>query len=315
VNDASAARFGISVPQVQMHENPDPGEISRLVEVAERARVHSLWVADGQLTPGVIEAWTLLTHVGALSRTVRLGTSVLVLPWRSPLEVAKASASLDRLANGRVILGVGLGGGDPRSYRAFGLSPDERVARFEESIELMKHVWSGSLEPYRGQIFELDGAAGGFTPEQQPGIPIWFGGGAPRALRRAVAMGDGWMGAGSSPLAKFRASLEVVRTALEQANRQADSFALSKRMFVHVTHDVRRTRQRLSEWSAVVYSDPDLIPECAVIGDADHCAAHLSDLLSIGLDLILIDPILDIADQAELLVQDVFPQVTLRPEV
>lgn len=300
-------RFGLAVPQTL---GGDAFDVAAVAEVAKRATdlgYDSLWVGDGLATPSALEAWTLLSYTAAVSTSVRLGTSVLVMPWRNPVLLAQAAATLDHLSGGRVILGVGIG--DPRpADAAFGVA-GKRPALFEEQIRLIKRCWEDGAVTWDGEVWRFAGVDVEPKPLQRPGPPIWFGGEGTAALARAARLGDGWMGRGSSTAETFARAVAVLRQNLEEVGSSSKQFALSKRVFAHVLVDGRVdwTTQRFAAWSDKVYGDAGLVPRCAVIGDPDACVAKLTPLVEQGLDHVLLDPLFNIAEQAQLFSEHVLP--------
>ena len=300
-------QFGLTVPQTLTAEAFDVTAVTELAQRAEDLDYHSLWVGDGLATASMLEAWTLLSFTAAATFSVRLGTSVLVMPWRNPVLLAQAAATLDHLTEGRVILGVGIGDRRPEDA-AFGVGPD-RPALFEEQVQLMKRCWDEGTVDWEGGTWRFTAIDVEPKPLQRPGPPLWFGGERSTALERAVRLGDGWMGRGSSTTQACARSVARLRELLEGAGVPREGFALSKRVFVHVVADspVDRVTERLADWSRNVYGNPELVPRCAVVGDPDSCVAGLMPLAEQGLDLVLLDPIFDIAEQARLLRQHVLP--------
>lgn len=301
-------RFGLAVPQrLAPSETLDVGAVTEVARRAEDLDYHSLWVGDGLATPSTLEAWTLLSFTAAVTTSVRLGISVLVLPWRNPVVLAQAAATLDHLSGGRVILGVGIGDRRPEDA-AFGVGRD-RPALFEEQIRLIKRCWEDGDVDWEGEAWRFHGVGVGPKPLQQPGLPIWFGGEGTASLERAARMGDGWMGRGSSTAETFARAVAVLRRDLERVGRRDRPFPLSKRVFAHVVLDGRadRATERLAAWSADVYGDAGLVPRCAVVGDPDECVAGLTPIVEHGLDLVLLDPIFDIPEQAGLFREHVLP--------
>ena len=301
-------RFGLAVPQrLAAAETLDVGAVVEVARRAEDLDYHSLWVGDGLATPSTMEAWTLLSFTAAVTTSVSLGISVLVLPWRNPVVLAQAAATLDHLSGGRVILGVGIGDRRPEDA-AFGVGRD-RPALFEEQIRLIKRCWEDGEGDWEGEVWRFAGVGVGPKPLQKPALPIWFGGEGTASLERAARMGDGWMGRGSSTAETFVRAVTALRRDLERVGDPDKPFALSKRVFAHVVLDGRvdRVTEQFAAWSADVYGDAGLVPRCAVVGDPDACVAGLAPFVEHGLDLVLLDPIFDIPEQARLLSERVLP--------
>ncbi|WP_028472336.1 LLM class flavin-dependent oxidoreductase [Nocardioides alkalitolerans] len=132
-----------------------------------------------------------LTHMGGVAPTMRTATGIVLLSMVNPVEVAEQMATLDVLTDGRAIFGVGLGY-SPHEFAAFGVEKGTKVARFEESLRLVKALWSGEQVDIEGEYFSVSGAQPSVRPVQPGGIPIWIGGQAAGAVRRAARMGDAW---------------------------------------------------------------------------------------------------------------------------
>jgi probable F420-dependent oxidoreductase len=167
----------------------------------------------------IYEAIMTLAWVGARHPTLRLGSSVIVVPQRNALILAKELATLDSLSGGRVIAGVGVGWNRGEFANLgdadrFGV----RGAYLDETIRLWRHLWSGSVEPFRGRFHELDDFTFSPLPAQGVDLPIVVGGRSERALQRAGALGDGYHSSASSPT-EYGQRLPAVRAAAEAAGR------------------------------------------------------------------------------------------------
>jgi probable F420-dependent oxidoreductase len=139
------------------------------------------------------EAMTCCAFAAAATTRCRIGTSVLILPQRNPLELAKTAATLDRLSGGRLALGVGAGW-LVEEIEALGFDPRGRGRRLDEGIEALRRCWTGAPEPFAGeQIVLRDGLVFEPRPERPEGPPILVGGMGQRSLRRAAEAADGWM--------------------------------------------------------------------------------------------------------------------------
>lgn len=293
--------FGMSLP----HRSPDPIEVTVVRQVAQRAEAlgfRDLWVTDNTLDQaGCFDALGVLTYAAALTSTIRLGVSVLVLPVYHPVHVAHQVATLDYLSGGRAILGVGLG--RDRDYPPFQVPRARRVRRFTESIELMKALWTRSNVTYRGEIFQLEDGTLGTRPVQTPHPPVWMGGHHPDAVRRAALIADGWMGAGGSSTAAFAQSVPVLRAALRESGRDPATFPISKRVFLSVHQRPEVARAELHRWFSEVYHNPALTTEAGVYGTPDQVRERLEELVAIGADHLLLNPVTRYAEHVEILAE------------
>jgi probable F420-dependent oxidoreductase len=302
-------RFGIGIPQVSLDGAFDPPSIASFVRRAEELGYDSGWVQE-RMMGGLptLDALPLLTYAAAFTSTLKLGTSVMLTALAIPIPLAKSIAALDQLSGGRAIVGVGLGG-STAAYPAFGLPAGRRVTLFEEGIRLMKSLWTEERVTFRGRFWQVDGLATNSATVQRPHPPIWFGAHSEAALRRAVRMGDGWMGAGNSTTAEFKEEISLLRRILAEEGRDPASFALSKRVYVAVTTDKRGESERTKDWFARHYGTSDRALDVSVIGAEEECVEALSQVVDEGVDLLMVNPIFDQTEQMERLSRDVLPRL------
>ena len=194
--------------------------ITALAQRAEALGYDSIWVTDRLLIPvqsasaypysatgafplGPDEPWleplTAVTYLATITQRIRVGTSVLVIPYRNPVHMAKALATADHLSGGRIILGAGIGWWR-EEFAAVGVPFEARAARTVEYLRVMKEIWGKPRVAFEGRFLRI-AEAGGVRPHpaQQPHIPIWIGGHSDGALRRVVEVADGWHPLGLRP--------------------------------------------------------------------------------------------------------------------
>jgi probable F420-dependent oxidoreductase len=305
----SGLRLGIGLPQVFPGAKVDTDLICRFAQRAESLGYDDLWLTDSVLGgQGVLEPVTLLTYAAALTQRIRLGVSVIILNYRNPVQLAKAIATLDQLSGGRVTVGVGLGGGT-RMYPAFGVSEERPVARFTESLRVMRALWSEERVDRQSDFWRLENLAMEPKPLQQPRLPVWIGGHVPAALRRAVRLGDGWMGAGSSRNESFFTEIAEVRRHLEESGRDAATFTLSKRVYIAVDNDEAKARERLGAGLTRQYGTMRLAEGTGVAGTAQQCAEALRSMRDAGLQHLLLHPVSDSMQQLEVLTGEIAPEL------
>ena len=192
-------KFGFIIPQ--NWGLSDPQDVVEFGIRAEALGYDSVWVNHHILNIGYIydrledrpyyDALTVLTWVAARTEHVRLGTTVLVLPYLNPLVLAKTVATLDVMSGGRVSLGVGVGMLREEN-EALGSDFSTRGAYADESIEVLRDLWTSEDPSYSGRFFDYGGFKFAPKPVQSPGIPILIGGMSSAAMRRAARFGDGW---------------------------------------------------------------------------------------------------------------------------
>jgi probable F420-dependent oxidoreductase len=207
-----------------------PIEPSRLIQLAARAEevgLDSVWVTDHVVVPrdvsliyrdDMLDPLAVLPWLAGVTERIALGTSVIVLPYRSPLPVAKLLASVDVLSGGRLIVGVAVGWLEGE-FEALGVPFRERGRRTDEAIELFREVWTQEYPEIKTASHRLIGLKASPLPLQKPRPPILVGGSSEAALRRAARLGDGWHASGVPP-SVFRASALAVGNFWKEAKRE-----------------------------------------------------------------------------------------------
>ena len=217
-------RFGLCIPHYGRAVSVD--ELRTTVELAEALGFHSLWISDHVITPDHLlptigptwyDAFVVLTYAAAFTKKIRLGTTVIVVPYRNPLVVAKMVATLDVLSEGRVILGVGTGGA-PDEFRALGVPSHQRGRRTDEYLRLMVALWTQDPTNFRGRFFSFTDVRFEPKPIQAPHPPICVGGRSDAALRRAVVFGEAWHPM-SMPMPALKENMSRLRCLADEAGR------------------------------------------------------------------------------------------------
>ena len=309
MTDATLVPCGIAIPQVFTDGATDMGLIERYVRRAEEIGYHSLWVQEQILgSSPSLEPINLLSYVAAVTRTIPLGTAVIIITTRNPVILAKELSTLDVLCNGRLIIGLALGG-RPGHYPLLSAPTERRVRHFVESLEVMEALWQEPRASYDGDFWQLDGEAMGPKPIQQPHPPIWFGGRNPDGLRRAVRRGQGWMGAGSTTTEQFKEHVGVLRESLDASGQDPGSFAISKRVYIALDDDEDRAEDRLRQWFGARYGNVDLASRVSVWGGEARCIDGLHAIVDAGAGMLLLNPVFDHMEHLEALHDRIVPQL------
>ncbi|MDE2778557.1 MAG: LLM class F420-dependent oxidoreductase [Chloroflexota bacterium] len=234
-------QFGVTVPNNWGIE--DVNEALAFGPLAEALGYDSVWVMDHLFNNGYIRErlddkpyyhpLATLTYLSATTSRVLLGTSVLVLPYHNPVELAKYTATLDQMSGGRVTLGIGVGA-MTEEFEALGIPMSERASLTNECIRVMRELWSNPAPSYHSRRWNFDDLRFSPKPVQQPHIPIWVGGASPGAIRRAARMGDGWHPSGVSPEEYASRKAEIAELA-QAAGRNVDNMVWSARVEVEAT--------------------------------------------------------------------------------
>jgi len=299
---------GIALPQYLTDQEKSIALIRNFAVRAEALGFDSLWLLEGIVarTP-TLEPISLLSYAAALTDRIRLGVAVIVLTLRNPLQLAKSLATLDRLSSGRVTAGVGLGG---RNHEAvFGYSSEHRVTRFTEMLQVMRLLWQEKAASFNGRFWQFENLPMEPKPLQQPGVPVWFGARAEAAVRRAVRLGDGFMGAGSASSEEFIRQLGWIGQYLAEFERAPETFPISKRVYIAVDDDRNRAESRLREWFQGHYGNPDLAAKVSVWGSRQECLDRLGELVDAGVQHLMLNPVFDEMEQMEILAKEIVPKI------
>jgi alkanesulfonate monooxygenase SsuD/methylene tetrahydromethanopterin reductase-like flavin-dependent oxidoreductase (luciferase family) len=256
------ARFGVSiVPSASGRSDP----VAEAVRAEELGfDIVSIWDHPHGDRPS-FETWTLLTWIAARTRRVHVATNVLGLPFRLPALTAKMAESLDRLSNGRLILGLGAGGSDAE-FAGMGApvrSPAEKVEALEEALVVIRGVWSASPFAFDGRHYRTDEAL--VEPKPSRGIPLWLGTYGPKALALTGREADGWIPSmGPTTPSEVAAKMRSVRAAAEGAGRDADALDYAYNLSVRIG------------------GPPPEDPERRVAGEPDEVIERLLVFLELG---------------------------------
>jgi probable F420-dependent oxidoreductase len=302
---------GIEIPQVFFDGPVDMEHVRKFVTRAETLGFDSLWLQERIIGDFImLEPVTLLGYVAAVTTKLRLGTSVILLTLRNPIQLAKAYATLDCMSGGRTVLGIGLGGGHLGSHEeVFGYARDRRVTRFSEAVQIMKLLWTEPRASFQGNFWSFKEISMEPKPIQKPHLPLWFGGHHENALRRAVKFGNGWMGAGSSSSNAFVRESALIRRFLDEANRDPATFGIAKRVYLAVDNDKARAERRLREWFGRRYKNSDLAPRVSIWGSRDECSEKIREIVRAGAQHIVFNPMFDEMEHLEICAKEIMPHL------
>ena len=254
-------RFGVHL--VAAGHMIEGEKIARVATRAEQLGFDSLWVSDhivfpSQLTSAypyspdgklpldpsnpLLEPFTVLSYAAAVTKTVKLGTSVIIVPYRDPLVSAKIIASLDVLSGGRFIFGVGVGWLE-EEFRALRLDMRNRAAQTREALLAMQACWTQDDPEFHGEFYNFAGIKFAPKPRQTPHPPIWFGGNSRPALRRAVELGSGWHAVWETPEEVARKAT-LLHELCDRAGKSFDDFAIT----INVNHKVPLTVENVRKY-------------------------------------------------------------------
>lgn len=308
--------FGVTLPGTL-----DGDELCRFACSAEALGFESVWTGDHIVLPTegtnqypytedgsfsrpssspFLETMTTLSYVAACTSRIRIGSTVVILPYRNPIVQAKMFASLDVLTKGRVICGVGVGWME-KEFDTLGVPYSQRGPMSDEYLEIFRCLWNEEFPSYHGKFFSFDGIQFSPKPVQKPHLPIWVGGHTRRAIRRTVAYGDVWHPTRQTP--EYVASqLPYLRQQALLAGRDPDEIKISLKRTLHFTDIGIPEGGTPRTLGAVIGTTPD------VIGDVRHCMELSIDQLTYDFRTSDVDQCIRIIEH---LAQNVVPEVAL----
>ncbi len=219
-----------------------------------------------------LEPLTLVAWLLAATKRIRVGTSVLVVPYRNPVLVAKQLATLDALSGGRVIVGCGVGWW-PEEFQALAAPPfAERGAVTDEYLRLMKELWTRDDPQFKGRYYQVSDVTLYPKPVQKPHPPLWIAGHSPAALRRAGEFGDGWHPIGLRPPAtltpaEYAEKAQQVRAHAARAGRRSEAILLTFRAPIEIWPTRRAKKPATAAPGTVLQGSPLRGPAEKVAGD------------------------------------------------
>jgi probable F420-dependent oxidoreductase len=261
-------QYGIHLPHAG--EQATPALLRRFAVKAEELGLDDVWVSEHIIVPRdqfprsplFYDPVLTLTWVAAVTRRVRLGTSVLVLPMRHPLPLAKELATLHNLSEGRLILGAGVGWLKPE-FAALGVPFEERGRRLDEGLEMMRAVWTQDPVTFEAKYIPAKITDMTMLPQPISRIPLWIGGSSDAALKRTVRIADGWHGSRETP----EEAAPIVQRL--RSERPGADFTISMRTQWN-GRDLGELRDRLASYEAVGVQHVLVAPENREVDDWDE---------------------------------------------
>jgi probable F420-dependent oxidoreductase len=257
-----------------------PDEVAALEDIG----FDSLWIgghiASRNPSP---EAMMQLARVAGLAKRARIGTSILLLPLYPPAIVAKQIADLDRYTNGRITLGIGVGGEYEQEFRVCGIPVQERGRRTDEAIPLIRRLWTAERISHPGPFYPMNDVIIHPAPVQPGGPPIVVAGRKDPAMRRAALLGDGWMPYLYSPR-RYGESVQKVRAFAAEAGRDLGNFQWMEYVFINVQDDGEKARKDTIDFLGGTYNQDfgPLVDRVAAAGNPQQVTARVQEFVDAG---------------------------------
>ena len=300
---------GISIPQVFPKGHIDVQLLRNYAAQAEKLGYHSLWVQEQIIgSSASLEPISLLNYIAAITDTISLGTAVIIITTRNPVLLAKELSTLDQISNGRLIVGLALGG-KPEQYALLGASRNLRVRHFQNSLRIIKSLWAENIPHLEDLSQQFNGIAMEPKPLQNPHPPIWFGGRHPNALKRSVKQANGWIGAGSTTTEQFKHHVKLILRELADSQRDLETFTISKRVYLAIDDNEGRAENRLRKWFSHRYGNAEMASRVSIWGSASKCTEELTKIIQSGAQVLILNPVFDHWEHLETLARDVVPNL------
>jgi len=258
---ARTVHFGVGLPHFRHLASTEA--IVTVAQQAEALAFDSVWVSDHIVVPRnailrfgdiFFEPLATLAYVAGKTHRIRLGTSVIILPYRNPLFMAKALATIDVLSGGRLIVGAAAGW-LAEEFDALGVPFGERGARSDEALRVMRVLWTEAEPTFDGRFFRFSEVRAEPKPLQKPHPPIWIGRASPAALRRVVEFGSAWHPS-HQPVGAMADGARRLKELAAARGRDAESLEVVARVPLRVYTDGRPPEPR-----PLLVGTPDQIVE------------------------------------------------------
>jgi probable F420-dependent oxidoreductase len=277
----------------------------QLARKTEEGGLHSLWIND-RLVYDNFEPLAALAAAAGATAKIKLGTSVLLLPYRHPVLLAKTLATIDLISRGRLTLGAAVGNREA-DYNALGVPFERRGARGLESIQLMRRLWQEDNVTFTGKFFQVRDVSLGPKPFDNRQIPIWMGGNVDTVLKRIGRYADGYI-CSTSAMANFPALWQKIAAHAEAAGRDPGKIARAGLNFLAIADDVDRAVAACAACFERDYGKvPANIETQMIVGPAAVCAERIAKAFEQGIDTLILGLIIPDLKQVDLLATKIPP--------
>lgn len=287
----------------------------RQAQRAEALGFDSLWVGDHvAFHVPIAESLTTLAFAAGATERIALGTAVYLLALRHPTHAAKITATLDRLSGGRLVFGVGLGGEFPPEWQAVGVPVAERASRVEESVPLVRRLWSEDRVAHEGRHFQFGpvtiapkpSARRAAGPDGPP--PIWIGGRAPAAMRRAGRIGDGYI-SHMCAAETYASNLATIAASAREAGRAPGAFGSAAFLFTFLEARFEDAHEKAAKLLGMIYARDfrDAAKKYCLLGPPEACLEQMRRFVRAGCRHFILAPLSDPEACAERVAAEILP--------
>jgi probable F420-dependent oxidoreductase len=286
----------------------------RLIDLCENSEIDSIWFSERLSSPiPVPEPVTTMAAVASRTKRLKFGPSVITLPFRSPVVLARELAMIDVLSKGRMLPAIGIGAEDERSFRAAGVPMRERARRTDEAIKIMRACWAGEPVTYEGAYWQLDNITVLPRPVQNP-MPLWIGGNSDAAAKRAGRLGDGWIPSFITP-ERLGEGIKVALETAKQSGRELEIDHFGALFYYYLDTDPAAARAVAQPLLPPGRADAPTMQRCTAFGPPEIVRERLEQYVAQGGSKFILRPLCppdQMLDQLAWLARDVVPDFQRR---
>ena len=288
----------------------DPGFLRELVEVGDRYGYDSIWLSDRIVSDRFsLEPMIALSMVAAYSDRMKFGTSVLAMPLRNPVVLAKQIATLDYLSQGRFFPAVGLGQEEPEEYEACGVSKEDRGRRTDEAIRLMRRLWEEENVTHEGMFYSCHNVSITPKPFLEPSTPVWIGGRSAAAARRVGRVGDGWLVSSATP-EEVGEGREIMFSTAAEHGREIEDDHVGVLLGYYVASSSEEAEAKAEQY--VTRARPGAhFTEYSALGSTEQICQAISRYVDAGAQKFVVRPLCpadETMEQLEIMGTEILPQ-------
>ena len=287
----------------------DHNSVRSQAQRAEALGFDSLWVGDHiAFHVPIPDSLAMLSFAAGVTERIALGTAVYLLPLRHPTLIAKSTATVDLLSGGRLVLGVGVGGEFPPEFAAVGVPVAERGARADEAIGVVRRLWTEDGVAHEGKYFHFGAVTVAPKPVRVP--PIWVGGRAPVAMRRAGRLGDGYI-SHMTDADRYRENLALIAGAAHDAGRRDVAFTPACFLFTFLEDRFEDAEKKAAALLGMIYRRDfsEAAKRYCLLGRPGDCLEQLRAFARAGARHVILGPLSDPAAFAERAAAEILPQL------
>jgi probable F420-dependent oxidoreductase len=313
MNSRQRIQVGLKLPTFISTKDSKCDQIIDFAKRAEELGFDSLWSSDiltVRKKGMTLDPLLILAGIATVTRRVKLGTAILLLPQHHPIQLARSLLTLDHLSNGRLMIAIGVGH-NRKEAEVLGVPWAERGDRADEIIRAMRQLWSGARTSFNGKHVRFDDVAMLPTPVNGS-IPIWIGAEKGEALRRVAALADGWVSAGfTSTLPLIREAIDEISRMAKEYGRSLDDIVVANNIYVRVSTK-EKAFEEAKHHLETRYSYggiPPSLSEGGIFGDVENCIEQFRARIDAGVTHFDLSLTGDDFAQVEIIAKEILPKI------